>query len=368
MTHISELVDPNLMENMVREGFIRVQHDINTGYEIYNYTEKATFDRVWNEATRISRGLILDYEKNVVARPFPKFFNYGEVMSPVLHPDMGVIASDKMDGSLGIVYVTPDNDVRVATRGSFQSDQAVHATKVLNEKYPEWVEYTQKYVNARQVTPLFEIIYPENRIVCDYGKTDDLVLIGWIHIATGRYFGPDRGYWDGPRAETFEFETLMDVMQAPDRDGKEGFVLYIPEIHDWVKIKQEDYVELHRIVTGLSARRVYEAMMGDQNLLQISAPLPDEFHDFVREVYYQLLDDALEIIDQVYDECNRIMDGLDREDPEFRKKFALQVKGFVYQGLVFKVLDEKSIHLDAWKLVRPSAEWTPATHDQYRRL
>jgi RNA ligase len=41
-----------------------------------------------------------------------------------------------MDGSLGILYWIKDKPF-VATRGSFESDQAVKATKILHERYQD---------------------------------------------------------------------------------------------------------------------------------------------------------------------------------------------------------------------------------------
>lgn len=37
---------------------------------MYNYTAKAQYDKLWNEVTLQCRGLILDGDGNVVARPF----------------------------------------------------------------------------------------------------------------------------------------------------------------------------------------------------------------------------------------------------------------------------------------------------------
>src|SRR5436190_10295222 len=47
--------------------------------ELFVYTNGCVYDRRWNLFSLISRGLILDTaRREVVATPFPKFFNYGE--------------------------------------------------------------------------------------------------------------------------------------------------------------------------------------------------------------------------------------------------------------------------------------------------
>lgn len=41
-----------------------------------------------------------------------------------------MVATEKLDGSLGIAYHHPDGDVRIAMRGSLSAEQAVEATSV----------------------------------------------------------------------------------------------------------------------------------------------------------------------------------------------------------------------------------------------
>lgn len=368
-----ELFDLDAFWDLVDDGYIRTQvHPDFPELRIANYAEKTVFDRNWTPETRASRGLIFNIDNgDVLARPFPKFFNYGEGCAPELRPDMEVWASDKMDGSLGVIYVTPAGDVAVATRGSFASDQAQHATKVLNEKYPEWVRAWKRSLSGI-VTPLVEIIYPENRIVCNYGDTDDLVLLGWIGVNEGNYVPANMGDWDGPRAQSFDFDNLSQALAAPPRSGAEGLVLYIPEIHDWVKLKQEDYIELHRIVTGLSARRVYEALGSGQTVEEVCATLPDEFHQFVREVAEYLNTKVQERFLYVVTTFEYIIEELERRDirqgdQDFRKEFAMVAKNSRDAGLLFALLDDRPINDRVWSLFEPSADWVPGNHDRFMR-
>lgn len=367
-----ELFNLDTFWDLVDDGYIRTQvHPDFPELRIANYAEKTVFDRNWTPETRASRGLIFNIDNgDVLARPFPKFFNHGEVDAPVLLLDMEVWASDKMDGSLGVIYITPAGGVAVATRGSFASDQAKHATRVLNEKYPEWVSMFLS--RTHQHTPLVEIIYPENRIVCDYGNQDDLVLLGWMHIESGNYYSSSEGWWDGPRAKSFDFDNLSQALSAPPRPGAEGMVLYIPEIHDWVKLKQGDYVELHRIVTGLSARRVFEALRSGQTVEEICAPLPDEFHSFVREVAEYLNTKVQERFLYVVATFEYIIEELERRDirqgdQDFRKEFAMVAKNSRDAGLLFALLDDRPINDRVWSLFEPSADWVPGNHDRFMK-
>ena len=71
--------DIALIEKMIDDGCIsRQKHPLASLY-ILNYNKKANFNKVWNRATKMCRGLIVDEDRNIVARPFEKFFNYEEI-------------------------------------------------------------------------------------------------------------------------------------------------------------------------------------------------------------------------------------------------------------------------------------------------
>lgn len=291
MTNLSDMFPMADFERMAHLGYIRIQkHPRLPDYEIANYTEKAVYDKEWNDVTLQCRGLI--YRRSdgeVIARPFRKFFNHNESAAPTIGLNDPVVVTDKADGSLGVLYLTPNDGYAVATRGSFDSPQARHATAVFRARYENLMGASWGFNPPFGITYLFEIIYPENRIVVDYGQQDDLVLLGAVDIATGRSITPEviqksSNPWPGPVTETFTFSTYGDALAAAPRPGKEGFVVHDLRTDERVKIKQEDYVVLHRLVTGLTARRVHEAMLQGVNLDEFIAPLPDEFHDWVRDV------------------------------------------------------------------------------------
>jgi RNA ligase len=181
----------DLIKKRVEEGYISVQKHPEADLFIYNYTPAASYGRVWDAATLNCRGLILDGEGNVVARPF--------------------VVMDKMDGSLGIMYPGPANVPAIATRGSFTSDQAIHATGVLWTKYADWVEEIKYTYWESTNTFLFEIIYPSNRIVVNYKDTDDLILLAIIGNKTGTdavdVSEIDETIWPGPKVRQFTIET-----------------------------------------------------------------------------------------------------------------------------------------------------------------
>src|SRR6187402_2037697 len=115
-------MNTTLLKEMISKNYVRVNKHPEHDLYIYNYTQNAQFERIWNEVTLACRGLILDKNENVVARPFPKFFNLGELENQIL-PESTFEVYDKMDGSMGILYWI-DEVAFMASRGSFASDQS----------------------------------------------------------------------------------------------------------------------------------------------------------------------------------------------------------------------------------------------------
>lgn len=296
---LNQLINPDLMYRMLREGFIRGVDHPSLPLTLLNYTEKTQFSRMWNTATLASRGLIFNnVTMDVVARPFPKFFNWGEQMPKggkfKMSMDEPIIATDKIDGSLGILYPRGDRFGHTfATRGSFTSDQARHANLIwLDKYYRDW-----EYLINDDYTMLFEIVYPENRIVVNYGDLDDIVLLGAVHIETGRVLGPEMfPAWPGPKAKVLEPKTLAQAVEAKPRPGKEGIVVRSLSDGLMLKIKQEDYVSLHRVVTGLNEKEIWRRCvkaLGEfpefgEVMDQVLEDIPDEMHDWVGQVVQDL--------------------------------------------------------------------------------
>lgn len=287
IVHLYDLIDRADLEQGLREKLINIRTD-GDGLHIYNYSAAAMYTPgAWdNPAVRACRGIITTHTGELAARPWAKFFNHGQAEAGTLDLNAPVEVTDKLDGSLGILHKSMDDEPRVATRGSFQSEQAIHATATLNRLYPkqDW--------NDVEITPLVEIVYPQNRIVCDYGEMDDLILLGGVGVRTGDYHSPadiaDWIDWQGPVAEVFPYATLGEALAAPPRPNSEGLCVRYLHEPNIVKIKQDDYVALHRIVTGLSERTVWEHMVHGGALEGLLGDLPDELHDWTRDVWGQI--------------------------------------------------------------------------------
>lgn len=353
---LGDLLDEAELAQAIEDGFVRRQVHPSAPLIILNYTERCQYERgAWNDVTRQCRGLIAHAETGkVVARPWPKFFNHGQEEAGVLDLAAPAEVTDKKDGSLGIAYPAPDGWA-TATRGSFASEQAVHATAVLRSRYPG-------FRPPEGVTALFEIIYRANRIVCDYGDLDDLVLLGGVDIATGRDVPMDAIGWPGPQTEVFAAASLAEALTLPPRDNAEGVVVRMLDTDARVKIKIERYVELHRLITGMNARVVWERIGEGETAEQICRDIPEEFWPWVREVGGELIREKNRVIDEATAEHERILAAL----PEgwTRKDYAAAAVQSPLRAWLFNLLDGRDPGPGIWRTLKPSGERTLVAYSE----
>ncbi|GAA0540140.1 hypothetical protein GCM10010172_21740 [Paractinoplanes ferrugineus] len=350
MTLLADILDQVELTTAVETGLVRLQRHPSLPLVIYNYTEACQYAGAWTPVTLACRGLIVDDAGRIVARPFAKFFNHNESHAPEVDLDMKVRVTDKADGSLGIIY-HDGSRLAVATRGSFTSDQARHATEVLRTRYAGVVPPVGH-------TVLVEIVYPGNRIVLDYDGLDDLILLGAVEMATGRSYGPEAvPDWPGPVVESFTYPTFADALAAPPRAGREGLVVHFTELDQRVKIKYAGYVRLHRLVTGLSARTVWEVMATGGDLDALLEPLPEEFHPWVRGVADELTATVEAHVAAIEAAFAEIEAGLPAGWG--RKEFAALAVRSEHRGALFLRLDGKDYRPMIWQQARPDGDRTP---------
>ncbi len=292
--------------------------------------------------------MILDGERNVVARPFPKFFNYHEMIPQgVQIPAEDFIVTEKLDGSLGILYFDGDGKPTLATRGAFTSDQAQKGTHLLRSKYGS-VSFERAY------TYLFEIIYPENRIVVDYGSREDVILLAAIHTESGKEVSYDElRSIAGPIPVVARYDGIRDFDQLAtmEKENSEGFVVSFLSGQRF-KVKLAEYVRLHRLVTGVNARVIWDLLRNRQSFDDLLERVPDEF--------YQWVDTTKRTLESEYAACltsaERIFADLSARS-ETRKDFALEaVTHGQMTPLLFALYDRKPVEEIIWKQLKPAAE------------
>lgn len=326
-------------EKYIDTGLIDERFHTEFPLVLYNYSQKCQFSKTWDEVTKMCRGLIVHKDtREIIARPFSKFFNYEEhVEKGDVFPNETPNVYTKFDGSLGILYWW-DNEPYIATRGSFVSDQAKWATNYINipDVY-SWVEKLDK-----KHTHLFEIIYPENRIVVAYDRAE-LVHLASIDIETGKSCEPDSCF---PMTSKIPFTSFAEL-KSLNIANEEGFVIHYPNADFRMKIKFEDYVKLHKVMTGLSEIGIWEMLKDEKDILQIIGDTPDEMHDWIKGVVGKLLTEFVNIETQATIVENETLNIASRKDK------AIIVSKSPYASIVFSMIDNKDYKQAIWKLIRP---------------
>jgi len=337
-------LDLNILEQYVNEGWLEVNNHPSLPLSIYNYSRETQFNEKWDDITLMCRGLILDKEGNVIARGFNKFFNLEE-HSPEEIPNESFEVFEKMDGSLIIGFVY-NGEFHTATRGSFTSEQSIDARKIIDEmKVSDIFKEGYSY--------LFEYIAPNNRIVVDYGDWRELVVLTIIDNKTNeeaKYPELIVMACEGFRVVN-RYLGIDDYTQLKTKikDNKEGYVIRFKSGFR-VKIKGDEYVRLHRLITNFSNVDIWELLKDGKSLNEFLDNVPDEFDVWVKGWINKLKQEYEDIESEADFMYNRYIDRF-----MTRKEIAEIVlkKPQYLHAILFKMVDEKDYSHLIWKLIKP---------------
>jgi RNA ligase len=347
----------NKLNKYIEEGWVMKQVHPTLPLSIYNYTQATQYESHWDEITLMCRGLILNAEGDIIAKPFGKFFNYEELYQKNVIPwfeSEHVTVQDKMDGSLGILF-NYFGEWIMATRGSFTSDQAIKGLEIVKEN----CDLSRFDTNLVYVG---EIIYPENRIVVDYGFEEKFTFLSvfnkeeeldwdsarkvlYSHNVDNRYI---------VKSETHKpiGHSLYELLKDKNTENEEGYVLRFSPSNFRTKIKFTDYVALHRILTQCSTYDIYENLKLFGKLPEaMLADVPDEFFDWVKATEKSIRD-AYAKIEEEYKWIFKVI--MRADGVEDRAVFASFAKRYKYSGILFCMYTEKDYSQHIWKLIKPA--------------
>lgn len=344
------------IEAECQKGYIGWQPHPNYPHlRIYNYSNSCTFDKAWNDFTRISRGLVLDIKnQKVIATPFEKFFNYGEAINQIPHGPFETF--EKLDGSLLILYHY-DNKWLTATRGSFISEQAKWAQKWLD------TNINKQYLDVKS-TYLCEIIYPENRIVVKYDYSGLVFLAGYdsggLEFQFKENLAKRLGFKLPKVHQHGNIEELLEIAKTlPAND--EGFVVKFQSGFR-VKIKGDEYCRIHRLISNCTPLAVWDSFRKCDDLGAIKMQLPEEFQvdmDNILKIlkdYFITYEAELEGLVNYYKEYTDKQLGLEKECPA---GFLKSVKKFVFPcrktGFLANINEPGSDRDKFFNLFRPTS-------------
>lgn len=230
----------------------------------------------WHNLAKVCRGKVITLDtKEIVSYPFDKFFNINEVeetkienVKTLLNGANYVFATDKKDGST-IIVSKYNNKPLITTNGSFDNEQIDFAKMLFKTKYKDFLNNLEN-----DTTYIFEIIYPANRIVIDYGdeealyllavrdlKTQKLIYINEIHKIAHQYnFGIPEVY------DFKDIDTLVSLAHSMKQANKEGWVLRIGKNNKeyMLKIKLDEYFEMHSTFGTVKLGFVYKKYLSNE--------------------------------------------------------------------------------------------------------
>lgn len=341
------------LEDYVKEGLVEKTKHPALDLFIYNYSRQTQYDGKWDEITLQTRGLILDGKGNLIAKSFNKFFNYSELQQG--HFAFDIIAKEKPivlskeDGSLGICFYLNGEWV-IATRGSFASDQAIKAMEMLKS-------YRTDLFNPNYVY-LVEITYDQNMIVVVYpeNKLFFLSIMDGTHELSWEECKKELKRCEIPDdhvVKQYDHGFDYDVLKNSSEDNREGYVVKFEPSNYRVKIKFDEYVRLHRLITNFSNVDIWECLKKGDNIYQFLDRVPDEFDKWVRDKVLELEKSFNYILKVCVDKHNELVEN----KFDNRKDMALWVKDNViprYQKIIFSMMDNRNHKPQIWDLIRPN--------------
>lgn len=363
---IEDYLDVGKLMRYIDEGIVEKRRHKILPLSILCYSRRATYENIWDEITCKTRGLIVDDDGKIIARPFEKFFNLQTQDKPETHfanlPTGDPEGYEKLDGSLGTRWKY-GNLEGVASKGSFHSDHAEWAT-YWYAKHCKNAQWPEGY------TPVFEMICQSvQRHVVYYEIPDQLILLALIKNDTGEELAYNElyhyGFLNGLKTVDIFHKGKPATYAAEDRDNKEGYVL------SWgrpgttplkVKVKHETFLKMQKIVHAATPQAILDAYIAhDYELVRTwEESASPELGSFVKEwsgkftaMYGRLLVEAKKVVDQ----AEMLFDN--RKDVA---AYFTNDENKEYSGLLFAMYDSRDPDKNtdytkpAWKLVEKQYE------------
>ena len=245
----------------------------------FNFTNKAFYDKVWDEQTTKARGLYLDTMKGkVAARAYDKFFNVNE--RPETKFDMlqyklqfPVTAYVKENGFLGIVsYNEYEDDLFIASKSTIDSQFAQWFKEMLYEKVSsENIQKMKEFIKEHNVSFVFECVDMKNDPHIIEYPNSELFLLDIVQN--------DMDF------AKYEYDTMIDIANQFGLIPKEKAfeIATWQEFFDWYyDILEEDYEYNGRKIEGF----VIEDSVGYMTKLKLTYY---NFWKFMRSISHEAI-------------------------------------------------------------------------------
>lgn len=269
--------------------YLRINHD--GPYIIFSYQQFLSDLRL--PICQEARGAIfhfdaVDNEFIPISIAFYKFFNYGEDCAAAIDWNTAVV-TEKIDGSLMKLAYDLENGWLLSTNGTIDANKAMMGSSNLSFgwQFRNLVRDYWDFISQldRDFTYYFEMVSPENRIVCRYEPA--VYYLGRRNMQTLRedFSTMDFSQFGIKNVRQYAMRSLAECVQAAKELGenKEGFVVRDSN-GNRIKVKSPWYLAaFHLRANGqLSVKRVCEMLQ--MNIIDdYVGNFPDD-SDFVYKV------------------------------------------------------------------------------------
>lgn len=307
----------------------------------YDQLKSSMGERIVQEC----RGIILDGNDNwsVVARPYDKFFNYGEGHSASVDWNSAKVY-DKLDGSLMTLYWY--DGWRVSSSGNPDASGDIWSTLgcTLSFKSMFWQVFSELgyqlpfTAEETNLCFMFELMTPYNKIVVQH-KEPRLVLHGVRNVKTGEELNIDAfGIYGWEICKTFNLNSIEEVIKSADKLNpiqNEGYIV-VDKNFNRIKVKSPAYVALHHLRDSMSPRRMLEIVRTNE-----SSEFLNYFPEY-KELYIDTQYKYMALITSIQRKINDLL--ADYGANPKRKDIGLATKGLFWQGMAFPVIyDNKTV-------------------------
>lgn len=350
------------LDRLTEQGYLRKVISPCGELVLYNYSDKTTFEKKWNRHTKSARGTIYNINTGkIVARSFNKFFNFGELAVSKQRNLLNKTefeVYEKCDGSLVNLWYY-NRQWNTSTRGSFTSEQAIKAKEMLSK-------YDISRLNE-DYTYQVEIVYPENKIIVNYGDKEALVLLNAKHNQTGEDLTREDLIFTHQLtgmeiAQKLHFKKISELIEKQDElpASEEGYVVRFQN-GERVKFKSKKYLDLARILSHCSPLTFWAKMENgliDTDFLQ---SIPEEFREEQEEIVRKLELTHVKKLSQIMGDFLELKNTLQLEDfpnnSEKKKQIGLYSKENKVRNLnvMFSIIDNnmEDVHNYIHKAIKP---------------
>lgn len=307
-------------------------------FRVFNY-RLASYTDFLNPGALEARGIMFEINdagecRRLACRPQTKFFNLNENplttnldLSKTRHVGL------KVDGSLISTFYVERGlhfDLRLKSKGSLYSDQAVAATAWLNKHEQAQLQRELDLITGRHYTVNMEWCAPDNRVVIGY-QVPQLVILNIRDNFTGELYvtlhdfneatlylfctEAINNHWVDQIVYTDPVEFTKSI---PSQQGVEGYVITLNDGTS-IKVKTEWYLVQHRAKDSINSdRRLFEAV-----LEEATDDLRSLFHD--DPLVIQRIADMELRVEHIYNHMVRVVeDYYDANKHLDRKNYAIK--------------------------------------------